>query len=166
PEIEIFVRTEYLSEVDELRLLGADVVVPAEFETALSLFERVLGIYDVPEEKIDDLVDQLRLENYGFLRSGVRRQTIQSIDGPDIHDQLGRCRISQRSVVVGQTIGELDVRAKTGVTIIAIQRRNQQIRNPGPDLQLQIGDEVSFVGSRSERTAANKLFLLTSRNTE
>ena len=166
PELEIFVRTEYLAEVDELRLLGADVVVPAEFETALSLFERVLGIYDVPEEKIDDLVDQLRLENYGFLRSGVRRQTIQSIDGPDIHDQLGRCRISQRSVVVGQTIGELDVRAKTGVTIIAIQRSNQQIRNPGPDLQLQIGDEVSFVGSRSERTAANKLFLLTSRNTE
>ena len=53
PELEIFVRTEYLAEVDELRLLGADVVVPAEFETALSLFERVLGIYDVPEEKID-----------------------------------------------------------------------------------------------------------------
>ena len=166
PELEIFVRTEYLAEVDELRLLGADVVVPAEFETALSLFERVLGIYDVPEEKIDDLVDQLRLENYGFLRSGVRRRPIQSIDRPDIHDQLGRCRISQRSIVAGQTIGELDVRAKTGVTIIAIQRSNQQIRNPGPTFQLQIGDEVSFVGSRSERTAANKLFLSTSRNTD
>lgn len=166
PELEIFVRTEYLAEVDELRLLGADVVVPAEFETALSLFERVLGIYDVPEEKIDDLVDQLRLENYGFLRSGVRRRPIQSIESPDIHDQLGRCRISQRSIVAGQTIGELDVRAKTGVTIIAIQRSNQQIRNPGPTFQLQIGDEVSFVGSRSERTTANKLFLSTSRNTD
>ena len=159
PALEIFVRTEYLSEVDELRLLGADVVVPAEFETALSLFERVLSIYDVPEEKIDDLVDQLRLENYGFLRSGLRRQTIQSVEGPDLHDQLGRCRISQRSAVVGQTIGALDVRATTGVTIIAIQRKNQQIRNPGPDLKLQIGDEVSFVGSRSERIAANKFFV-------
>ena len=83
-----------------------------------------------------------------------------------MHDQLGRCRISQRSIVAGQTIGELDVRAKTGVTIIAIQRSNQQIRNPGPTFQLQIGDEVSFVGSRSERTAANKLFLSTSRNTD
>ena len=166
PELEIFVRTEYLAEVDELRLLGADVVVPAEFETALSLFERVLGIYDVPAEKIDDLVDQLRLENYGFLRSGARRRPIQSIDGPDMHDQLGRCRISQRSIVVGQTIGELDVRAKTGVTIIAIRRSNQQIRNPGPMIQLQIGDEVSFVGSRSDRSAANKLFLSTSNNTD
>ena len=65
-------------------------------------------------------------------------QTIQSVEGPDLHDQLGRCRISQRSAVVGQTIGALDVRATTGVTIIAIQRKNQQIRNPGPDLKLQI----------------------------
>ncbi len=166
PALEIFVRTEYLSEVDELRLLGADVVVPAEFETALSLFERVLSIYDVPEEKIDDLVDQLRLENYGFLRNGVRRRTIQPVEGPDLHDQLGRCRISQRSVVVGRTIGALDVRATTGVTIIAIQRNNQQIRNPGPDLKLQIGDEVSFVGSRSERVAAHKFFLSTTTTTD
>jgi len=166
PELEIFVRTEYLSEVDELRLLGADVVVPAEFETALSLFERVLSIYDVPEDKIDDLVDQLRLENYGFLRSGVRRRTMQSVEGPDLHDQLGRCRISQCSVVVGQTFGALDVRATTGVTIIAIQRNNQQIRNPGPSLKLQIGDEVSFVGSRSERIAAHKFFLSTVTTTD
>jgi len=69
PEIQIFVRTEYVSEVDELRWLGASEVVPAEFETASSLFKRVLAIYDVPEERIDDLADRMRLESYGFLRS-------------------------------------------------------------------------------------------------
>lgn len=72
PGITILVRTEYLSEVDELKGLGADVVIPAEFETALSLFERVLGIYDVPDDTVDDLVDRMRLENYGFLRSPRR----------------------------------------------------------------------------------------------
>jgi len=72
PGITILVRTEYLSEVDELKGLGADVVIPAEFETALSLFERVLGIYDVPDDTVDDLVDRMRLENYGFLRSHRR----------------------------------------------------------------------------------------------
>jgi CPA2 family monovalent cation:H+ antiporter-2 len=68
PGVRIFVRTEYASEVEELKTLGADVVIPAEFETALSLFERVLDIYDVPEDTIDGLVDRMRLENYGFLR--------------------------------------------------------------------------------------------------
>lgn len=68
PGVRIFVRTEYVAEVDELRSLGADEVVPEEFETALSLFERVLDIYDVPPETIDERVATMRLESYGFLR--------------------------------------------------------------------------------------------------
>ena len=73
PHVEILVRTEYLTEVDELKGLGADEVIPAEFETALALFERVLDIYDVPEATVDGLVDTMRLENYGFLRAVSRR---------------------------------------------------------------------------------------------
>ena len=69
PAVRIFVRTEYLSEVDELETLGADEVIPAEFETALTIFDRVLGMYEVPEETIEELVEKMRLENYGFLRS-------------------------------------------------------------------------------------------------
>lgn len=69
PAVRIFVRTEHVSEVDELQGLGADEVVPAEFETALALFDRVLGLYAVPPETIDGLVAKMRLENYGFLRA-------------------------------------------------------------------------------------------------
>jgi CPA2 family monovalent cation:H+ antiporter-2 len=73
PGVRIIVRTEYVLEVEELRHLGADEVIPAEFETALALFDRVLSIYDVPEATIDDRADRMRLENYGFLRARVRR---------------------------------------------------------------------------------------------
>jgi len=161
PDAQILIRTEYLAEVDELRLLGADVVVPAEFETALSIFERVLGIYDVPEETIDDLVDDLRLENYGFLRGGGRRLALRADGTPDLFDQLGSCQIPPGSVVEGHSIGELGIRAATGVTIIAIRRGGRLIRNPGADVQLQAGDEVSFVGSREERAAASQLLAMT-----
>lgn len=161
PELQIFARTEYLAEVDELRLLGADVVVPAEFETALSLFERVLGIYDVPEETIDDLVDQLRLENYGVLRGNVRRLPIREDGLPELLNQIGRCRIPSQSVVVGHSIGELGIRAATGVTVIAVRRAGQLIRNPAADFRLAGGDELSFVGSREERAAARAMVLLT-----
>jgi len=161
PDTQILCRTEYLAEVDELRLLGADVVVPAEFETALSIFERVLGIYDVPEETIDDLVDDLRLENYGFLRGGGRRLALRPDGTPDLFDQLGSCRIPPGSVVEGHSIGNLGIRAATGVTIIAVRRAGQLIRNPGADFQLQADDEVSFVGSRDERAAAGQLLAMT-----
>jgi monovalent cation:H+ antiporter-2, CPA2 family len=71
--VRIIVRTEYVLEVEELRHLGADEVIPAEFETALALFDRVLSIYDVPAAAVDDLTERMRLENYGFLRAGIRR---------------------------------------------------------------------------------------------
>ena len=71
--LRIIVRTEYVLEVEELRQLGADEVIPAEFETALALFDRVLAIYDVPAATVDDLTERMRLENYGFLRAGIRR---------------------------------------------------------------------------------------------
>jgi CPA2 family monovalent cation:H+ antiporter-2 len=71
--LRIIVRTEYVLEVEELRHLGADEVIPAEFETALALFDRVLAIYDVPAATVDDLTERMRLENYGFLRAGIRR---------------------------------------------------------------------------------------------
>lgn len=71
--VRIIVRTEYVLEVEELRHLGADDVIPAEFETALALFDRVLSIYDVPEATVDELTDRMRLENYGFLRAGIHR---------------------------------------------------------------------------------------------
>jgi len=69
PSLRIIARTEYLVEVDELRALGANDVIPAEFETSLALFDRVLTIYGVPDETINERIDRLRLENYGLLRS-------------------------------------------------------------------------------------------------
>ena len=73
PAVRIIARTEYVSEVDELKALGADEVIPEEFETALSIFDRVLDIYGVSEETVAGLLERMRLENYGFLRSAPRR---------------------------------------------------------------------------------------------
>jgi len=116
---------------------------------------------DVPEETIDDMVDDLRLENYGFLRGGGRRLAVRPEGSPDLFDQLGSCQIPVGSVVEGHSIGELGIRAATGVTIIAVRRHGRLIRNPGADFRLQSGDELSFVGSREERTAASQLLVMT-----
>jgi len=84
PAVRILVRTEHLAEVDELESLGADDVIPAEFETALALFDRVLGIYDVPEPTIDGLLAKMRLENYGVLRAARRpRPEAGPVSPPD-----------------------------------------------------------------------------------
>ena len=72
PDVRILVRTEHVAEVDELKSLGADCVIPAEFETALALYGRVLDLYDVPPGRVEESVERMRHENYDFLRAGRR----------------------------------------------------------------------------------------------
>jgi CPA2 family monovalent cation:H+ antiporter-2 len=153
PDVRILVRSEYVAEVDELRQLGADEVIPAEFETALALFERVLSIYDVPDHTIDDLADRMRLENYGFLRSAPRLTHHAAATA-----HVKACRVSPASGVVGRSIGDLQLRSVTGATVVGIRRESRPIPNPGPEFTFAAGDEVTLVGTPDQQAAARRLF--------
>ncbi|MFM8733974.1 MAG: cation:proton antiporter [Pirellulales bacterium] len=152
PGVRIFVRSEYVLEVEELRQLGADEVIPAEFETALALFDRVLSIYDVPESTIDDLADRMRLENYGFLRAAprIRHHATQAA-------LVRGCRVPAASVVVGRTIGDLRLRSVTGATIVGVRRDGRPVTSPGPEFRFAAGDEVTIVGTPDQQAAARRL---------
>jgi CPA2 family monovalent cation:H+ antiporter-2 len=68
PDIHIVVRTRYVREVEELLRLGADEVVPEEFETSLEMFELVLREYEVPPMEIKRRQEEIRREGYALLR--------------------------------------------------------------------------------------------------
>ena len=153
PTVRILVRSEYVAEVDELRHLGADEVIPAEFETTLALFDRVLSIYDVPEATVDDLADRMRLESYGFLRSAPRTRH-RAGNGM----QPRACRVPPGSPAVGRSIGELRLRSVTGATIVGIRHDGRLVTNPGPDERFAAGDEVTVVGTADQQAAVRRLF--------
>jgi len=48
PRIHIIARTRYVVEMPELTRLGADVVIPEEFETSIEIFARVLAARGCP----------------------------------------------------------------------------------------------------------------------
>ncbi len=52
PDIHIIVRTRYMSEITDLRELGADEVIPEEFETSIEIFSRVLTKIGIPRHII------------------------------------------------------------------------------------------------------------------
>jgi CPA2 family monovalent cation:H+ antiporter-2 len=65
----IIVRTHYVHEIDHIIELGADEVIPEEFETSIEIFTRVLHQYMVPQNKIEIMTDQIRSGNYEMLRT-------------------------------------------------------------------------------------------------
>ena len=64
----IVVRTRFLKEIETVMKLGADFVIPEEFETSLEIFTHVLRKYLIPEDKIDNLVSQIRSDQYEIFR--------------------------------------------------------------------------------------------------
>ena len=59
----ILARTRYAAEVDDLLKLGADEVIPEEFETSLEISSRVLAQYQTPAHVIHGLVEMIRRDN-------------------------------------------------------------------------------------------------------
>ncbi|HAR45068.1 MAG TPA: hypothetical protein DCS05_02540, partial [Nitrospiraceae bacterium] len=66
--IFILVRTRYSLEVDGLYKLGADQVIPEEFETSIEIFSRVLHQYHIPANVIANQISLIRFEGYKMLR--------------------------------------------------------------------------------------------------
>jgi len=64
--------------------------------------------------------------------------------------------IGAGSVAVGKLIRELQLRTQTGVSIVGIERRSGSVINPGPDEELQTGDQVLLLGNPAQLHAARK----------
>ena len=71
PDLYIIVRTRYVAEIPRLTRLGANEVIPEEFETSVEIFARVLQEYHVPRNVITLQVELVRREGYSMLR-GLR----------------------------------------------------------------------------------------------
>lgn len=64
PKAYLIVRTRYSLEVPLMYALGAHEVISDEAGTSIEMFVRVLQKYEVPQERIDGLVNNLRAERF------------------------------------------------------------------------------------------------------
>lgn len=68
-EVHLIIRTRYLQEMKPLHELGADEVIPEEFETSVEIFSRVLAKYLVPRDEIERVVAEVRSDGYEMFRN-------------------------------------------------------------------------------------------------
>jgi len=151
PDIYIIVRTRYLVEVDDLMNLGANEVIPEEFETSVEIFSRVLNQYQIPQNVISDNIDAVRRDSYKMLRSvelPKKRLTEQHkfLEGIETETYL----IKDDSNIDGHSIKDLRLRTETGITVIAVQRGEKIHHNPSPDFVLKKQDVILFIGKRKD----------------
>lgn len=145
-DVHIIVRTRYVSEINELYELGANEVIPEEFETSIEIFSRVLHRYGFSRQVIEGEIVRIRQQGYEMLRSQSLpepKTAISAVEGSDTITFV----LDSDSPAVGKTLGELDVRGESGATVIAVITDGKTKLSPGADFRLSEGDTVVLIGS-------------------
>src|SRR5881396_1065972 len=156
--LHIIARTRYVTEIPELGRLGADVVIPEEFETSIEIFARVLAHYNVPRSDIERLVDQIRSSHYEALRGGDGAGRLSLGDVAGIPQMaVERLRLPPDSPLVGKTLAATGLRTQTGALVLAVARGADEIATPGPHFRLAADDVLVVVGQPAQLRAAARL---------
>ena len=141
PRAQIIARTRYLREVEPLRRAGADQVIPEEFETSLELTGRVLALYGAPPQLVIREKEELRRQGYGLLR-GVSGQSHPTLEALRSLSAVTLVPVPAGSPAAGRTLRELDLRERTGATVIAVERDGELQLAPTADFKLQAHDAL------------------------
>lgn len=148
PKVYTLVRTRYINEVDELKKLGADEVIPEEFETALQIFRKVLEKYHIPLNVIMQQTTMLRQESYSLLRKeGMDIGSFVHLDEILAQGLTESFYVNTESKIIGKSISEINLRAETDATIIAIVRGGKTISNPSGKEILKAADTLVIYGT-------------------
>jgi len=151
PDIFILIRTRYAADVDELYQLGANQVIPEEFETSIEIFSRVLHEYHVPGNIIANQVQLVRFGGYKMLRGlSLDQENLGRVAALFAGATVDNIQIEPGSPAAGKTLRDLDFRKNSGATVIAIARSGEAIANPGPDFTLQPDDIVVLLGAHAD----------------
>ena len=155
----MIVRSRYLQEMKPLYELGANEVIPEEFETSVEIFTRVLAKYLIPRDEIEALVAEIRSDGYEMFRSLSKVSASFSDLKPQLHDvEISTFRISQGSPLIGKTLAQIELRGRYGISVVAIRRNSQILANPGADTVLKSNDVLFVLGSSEKISEAINAF--------
>ncbi|GAB4390794.1 MAG: monovalent cation:proton antiporter-2 (CPA2) family protein [Thermodesulfovibrionales bacterium] len=150
PDIRILVRTRYLAEVEDLRALGADEVIPEEFETSVEIFSRVLHHYGVPANVIADRIEDIRKDSYKAFRTAEPPRGLFAEHPMLSGIETETYKVRKGSNLSGHSLLEIQLRKRTGATVLAVKRGDDVHHGPGPDFVFRDEDILLLAGKRED----------------
>lgn len=148
--VHLVVRTRYVKEIPELLALGADDVIPEEFETSIEIFSRTLHYFLVPEDDIEHFVEVTRSDNYGLFQNKKSiPKTFRPTNFPEFDISCLKVKTDNRRII-GKTLSEIDIRNQYGVNILGVSRNNKLISNIKPDETIHQRDILYVTGKQED----------------
>jgi CPA2 family monovalent cation:H+ antiporter-2 len=147
PDLRILVRVRRVGEIAELERIGADEVVPSEFETSIEILVRLLTHLGVPRHLVRVQESMIRLDHYQALRGEsatpeLLAQTRRLVMG----GILETAQVMEGSAAAGRTLAALDLRRATGAQVLSVVRDERPLPTPDGPTELRAGDLIVLYG--------------------
>jgi CPA2 family monovalent cation:H+ antiporter-2 len=156
PDIFIIARTRYIQEMKPLHDLGANEVIPEEYETSIEIFSRVLDRYQVPRDKIESFINQVRADGYDMFRS-LSNEPYCSANLELMSEEIGTLKVCQGSPAEGRSLAELELEA-LGIKPLAVHRDNDTLSHPDTNYVLSAGEIIILLGPEEKIHKIAELF--------
>jgi TrkA domain protein len=147
-----------MSEIREVKLPG--VGVRYEFQTAegrrIGVISHRSGLREIYLSRSDDPDEFKRLLS---LSPDEARTMAELLGATRVAEQLSELQqrieglvidwlpVREDSAYAGRTIGDAQIRSRTGVSVVAIMRGEDALPAPGPEEKLDSGDYLVVVGT-------------------
>ena len=156
PDTYIIDRTRYIHEMSSLYRLGANEVIPEEYETSVEIFCRVLERYQVPRERIDSFINHIRADGYEMFRS-ISVEPNCTTDLNMIQNEFFTLRVLAGSPAAGRPLKEIGLK-EIGADLLAVNRASQVFSHPDEGFVLQPEDVAIILGSADRISSLDDMF--------
>lgn len=130
-----------------------DLVYP-ELEAGLEMTRQVLLALHIPVTEIQRHTEALRQEYFtSRISQSKSYQTLSQFRSAEQQFDLEWVTIAGNNSLINRSIGEAEIRKKTGVSVVGVLRDDQLEPNPGPQYRFQDKDLVAIIGSSEARSA-------------
>jgi len=157
PTIPIVVRTRYRLEADRLQHAGATVAVAEELEASLEVVAQLLARLNIPGNIIEPLLDVFRRESVSLRPVRAPRANLDSLPAAIQQMPVSTHRIESHHWANGRSMADLNLRANTNASVLAIHRGERYITALSPDERLKEGDVLYLIGDESDVILARQL---------
>lgn len=150
PDIRIVARAHRTEDIEIFRAAGANAVVQPEFEASVEITKLVLLSLNISAPEIQRALSAIRSHGYSLFRPDIGEPVLTRLVGHLQEDYLGTWFKVSDSRLSDQTIKALDIRNRTGATVLAIKRGPDVLPHPEPDTVLELGDELYVIGTSEQ----------------
>jgi len=158
PGLPIFARASTEAGVRQLSQAGARRVVHPELEGGLELVHHTLLSLGFPRRQVHEYAEAVREDQYDYhVDTDAEHRSLHDLLMASHGIEIVWLGLDPGCPLVGTSLGQAAIRARTGASIVALTRGGKIVPNPKSSVVFEAHDRIGVIGEPEQIEAARAL---------